>query len=1225
MVERIIEFSVNNRLLVIFAVLAVGAMGIRAVQTLPLDVVPDVTNVQVQVLTSAPALGPLEVEQFITFPVETVMGGLPRLEEIRSVSRFGLSAVTVVFEEDTDIYFARQLVSERLQEAREVIPEGYGSPEMGPITSGLGEVFQFEIRGEPRCKEGPDNTNTNTSTHPDTGACYTSMELRTMLDWYVAYQLRAVTGVVEVNTFGGELKTYEVQLDPARLTALSVSLQSVFEAIERNNANAGGAYLAHGGEQYLIRGEGLVEDLEDIRHIVVAMRQEGTPITVGDLGRVAIAPMVRQGAVTRDGRGEVVVGIVMMLQGANSRTVVADVKAKLRSIAPTLPAGVTIEPFYDRTELVSRTIRTVATNLIEGGVLVVVVLLLLLGNIRGGLLVASTIPLSMLAAFIAMKHYGVSGNLMSLGAIDFGLIVDGSVVMIENTVRVLGQPDRRNQDVISRIRVSTAEVARPVVFAVGIILLVYVPIFALRGIEGKMFRPMALAVVFALAASLVLALTWIPAVATFLFRGGVVARETWLVRRLHAYYHPALKRAVEHPKRTAAVATLLFAAAVATTPLLGAEFVPTLDEGSLAIQALRLPSISLEESVAAATRLEGALIEGFPDEIATVVSKTGRPEIATDPTGVDHSDIFAFLKPMDGWRRAQTKEELVERIAATIEDEVPGQRVSFSQPIELRTNELISGVRSDVAISVYGDDLEELRRIGEAIAAVVRGVQGAADVKVEQSAGLPFLRITVRRDRIARYGINAADVLDAVSAMGGRSVGEVFEGQRRFALQVRYAAESRSDVRAISRIPIAAPNGTLVPIGQLADVVVEEGPAQISRHRMQRRLTVEANVRGRDLASFVSEAEQRIGEAGVLPAGYNLAWGGQFKNLREASVRLAFAVPVALVLIFVLLYVTCGAARPALIIYLNVPFAAVGGIIALLARGMPFSISAGVGFIALFGVAVLNGVVLVTDILRRQKEGLPRAMATVRGAQTRLRPVVMTALVASLGFVPMALATSAGAEVQRPLATVVIGGLFTSTLLTLFVLPAIYTWLGTDPRPELPMLALRDPATGLHNARYFHERLGAELARSRRHRCLISVLVVDVDDLQLYNETHGTASGDDLLRRLAGLLIEDSRKEDVISRLQAGQLAKGLDGQRFGFILPETSTEGAHIKAEKIRRRVEMHPFPGRETQPSGAVTVSIGIAVASAPPNDPIELTQAATQALYEAKRQGKNRCHLA
>jgi cobalt-zinc-cadmium resistance protein CzcA len=1033
MIERLIGFSIHNRALVVFGVLLMGALGIRAAQQLPIDAVPDVTNVQVQVLTTAPALGPLEVEKFITFPIETVMSGLPHLEEVRSLSKFGLSSVTIVFEEGTDIYFARQLVAERLAEARQAVPEGYGHPTMGPISTGLGEIYQFTVEGEPMCP----------ADGRDTEDCYTLMELRTTLDWYIAYQLRSVPGVVEVNTFGGELKTYEVQLDPARLTALDIPLGDVFDAIERNNANAGGAYIQQSGEQLLIRGEGLIANLDDIRRIVVANRHEGTPITIDELGSVATAPMVRQGAATHDGKGEAVVGIAMMLMGANAREVAHEVEAKVEAIRPTLPKGMTIETFYDRTDLVDRTIRTVATNLVEGGVLVVVVLLLLLGNVRGGLLVASVIPLSMLGAFIAMRATGLSGNLMSLGAIDFGLIVDGSVVIVENVVRVMSERRPDSRATKSTVHEATLEVARPVAFAVAIIILVYVPVLSLRGVEGKMFQPMALTVVFALAVSLVLALTWVPALCTFVFRKGVVEHDTWLLRRIRAWYAPLLHRSVAQPKRTIGFASVIFAVSLGAVPFLGAEFVPTLEEGAIAMHAIRLPSVSLEESVKAVTRIERVLLDRFPNEVETVVSKTGRPEVATDPMGVELTDVIIMLKPNSEWT-VSSKEELIEAIERTLRDEVPGQRFSFSQPIEMRMNELISGVRSDVAVSIYGEDLQALKKAGDDLVRILSAVPGAADVKAEQSAGLPVLRVQVDRDRIARYGIDAGDVLDAVSAMGGRGVGEVFEGQRRFALQVRYREDARSGIEAIRQIPIASPTGALIPLGQLATLTVEEGPAQISRDRIQRRLTVEANVRGRDLSGFVLEAQAQIEKAAVLPAGYFLEWGGQFKNLQEAAERLIVAVPIALFLIFFLLYMTYGAAMPALIVYLNVPFAATGGILALLSRGMPFSISAAVGFIALFGIAVLNGVVLISYILQLREAGESLDDAVRNGALTRLRPVLMTAAVAAFGFVPMAVATSAGAEVQRPLATVVIGGLVTSTLLTLFVLPAVYTWLGKE-------------------------------------------------------------------------------------------------------------------------------------------------------------------------------------
>ncbi len=1029
MINAIVNMSLRHRLVVVFFVFLVGVLGLRAMDELPIDAVPDVTNVQVQVLTNAPALGPLEVERFVTFPVETVMSGLPGVEELRSVSRFGLSAVTIVFEEGTDILRARQLVEERLSAARDAIPQGYGEPEMGPISSGLGEIYQFEVRGDPSCApEGP-----------DTDDCWTAMELRTLLEWQIAFQLRSVPGVVEVNTFGGELKTYEVQVDPDRLMALDIGLDRVFDALRQNNGNAGGAYIEHAGEQRLIRGVALIESVADIESVVVVTRDHGTPILVGDIAQVQIAPMVRQGAVTRDGRGEVVTGIVMMLLGENSNEVARAVDDRIDEIRPYLPDGVTIDTYYDRTELVDRTIKTVAKNLIEGGVLVIVILLLLLGNVRGGLLVASVIPLAMLATFIGMRAMGVAGNLMSLGALDFGLIVDGAVVVVENCVRVIGQ--RRNERVPQSIARAALQVGRPVAFAVGIIIIVYVPILSLEGIEGKMFRPMALTVIFALAASLVLALTFVPAAATILFRGGATEKQTWLVRAAQYIYLPVLRRTMRHPRLTAFAAVVAFGSSLFVVPFLGAEFIPRLDEGSIAMQAIRLPSASLEESVATTTRIEREMLEHFPDEVATVISRTGRAEIATDPMGVEMSDIYLMLKPTDGWK-APNKEALVVQMAEMMDKEFPGQRFTFSQPIELRTNELISGVRSDVAINIYGEDIPTLARIADDVVRVVSSVPGAADVSAEQVVGLPFLTVKVDRGALARNGANAKDVLDAVSAMGGLAVGEVFEGQKRFALQVRFPERLRTDLETIRRIPISTSSGSVVPLGQLAKIALDDGPASISRENVQRRLVIQANVRGRDLAGFVLEAQQRVLDEVQRPPGYLVTWGGQFENLQAASGRLAIAVPVALLLIFILLQMNYGASRPALLIYLNVPMAATGGLLALAVRGMPFSISAGVGFIALFGIAVLNGVVLVSHVRDLQGEGMPLAEACSEGARDRLRPVLMTALTDMLGFVPMAIATSAGAEVQRPLATVVIGGLVTSTLLTLVVLPTVYAWLG---------------------------------------------------------------------------------------------------------------------------------------------------------------------------------------
>jgi len=871
MIKRIIDFSLDNRFLVVTGWVLAVALGIDSLRKLPIDAVPDVTNVQVQILTNSPGLAPEEVERIITFPVETAMSGLPRIEEIRSVSKFGLSVVTVVFEEDTDIYWARQLVAERLTAAREQIPEGYGDPGLGPISTGLGEIYQFEVKGDPMCGAG----------EPDTDECYTLMELRTTLDWFVNSQLRSVPGIVEVNSFGGELKTYQISLDQNRLVAYGLSVGDVFRAVEQNNRNVGGGYIVRGGEQYLVRGEGLVETLEDIARIVLAHDESGTPVYVGDVGRVEFAPMIRQGAVTRDGRGEAVVGIVMMLIGENSRVVVDRVKDKIEQLRPTLPEGVTIDTFYDRTELVRRTIRTVAKNLTEGGLLVIVVLLLLLGNVRAGLIVSSAIPLSMLVAFTGMRLAGLSGNLMSLGAIDFGLIVDGSVVMIENLVRVLHER-RGEQDVphLEKVRQAAHQVARPVVFAVGIIMIVYLPILALRGVEGKMFRPMALTVVFALAASLVCALTLMPVLAS-LFLKKVSEKEPVLFRLAKRVYMPALDWAMERKTVTVGVAVGVFVASLGLAPFLGAEFIPRLDEGTIAMQIWRLPSISLEESNRISTTAEQVIKEEFP-EVETVISRTGRAEIATDPMGVEISDTYLMLQPRETWR-FDTKEELIEAIDRAMKANVVGATFSYSQPIELRVAELISGVRSDIAVHIYGDDLGLLKQKADDVVRVLRGIPGAADVKAEQTLGLPMLRVRIDRERIARYGINASDILDVIATIGGRPLGVVLEGQKRFVLQARFDAELRSDIERVRDLRVAAPTtdgeaARLIPLSQLADVTIEDGPAQISRDRISRRINVEANVRGRDIASFVADAQAAIDERIELPPGWTLEWGGQFTS-----------------------------------------------------------------------------------------------------------------------------------------------------------------------------------------------------------------------------------------------------------------------------------------------------------------------------------------------------------
>jgi cobalt-zinc-cadmium resistance protein CzcA len=1031
MIANLIDIALANRFLVILGAVVLITAGMYAASHLPVDAVPDVTNIQVQIMTTAPALGPLEVEQAVTIPVESAMSGMPHIEEIRSVSQFGLSVVTVVFEEGTDIYWARQQVNERLQDAREKIPPSVPAPRPGPIATGLGEIYQFEVRNKP-------------------GYQHTLMYLREVLDWQIAPQLRSVPGVIEVNSNGGELRAYEVRPDPDKMRNFRISLAKLFEALQQNNANEGGGYLLlKSQEQRIVRGEGLIRSLDDIRNIILDTRGDGTPVYIHQVADVQFAPVLRQGAVTRDGRGEGVVGIVMLLAGENSREVVRASKEKMEEIKTTLPEGVDVDVIYDRTELVERTVHTLKTNLIEGGILVIVVLLILLGSLRAGLIVALSVPLSMAGAFVGMWYAQLSGNLMSLGAIDFGLIVDGSVVLIENVVRRVAEY-RHHHHVrhapIDIIRAACREVARPVVFGVGIILLVYVPILSLRGVEGKMFRPMALTVIFALITSLGLALVLMPVLAS-IFLKSVSEKEPLLVRAAKTVYRPLLFLAVRFPTVVVATAIVVFLLSLVIAFNMGAVFIPKLDEGAIAIQATRLPSASLETSVVMTTQMELCL-KRFP-EVETVVSKSGRPEIANDPMTINLTDVLVTLKPREYWR-FPSKEDLVRAMEQALEQEVPGQIYAFSQPIELRVAELVAGVKTDVGISIYGDDLLTLRSTAEEIAAVVNQVPGAADVAVEQTGGLPYLRVILKRDALARHGINASAVLDAVATIGGKVVGEVYEGQRRFPLQVRYPESIREDFEKLKRLSIADGHGRQIPLEQLADLKTEDGPAQISRDAIRRRSIVTCNVRGRDLASFVADAQQAVHAKVKLPTGYSIAWGGQFKNLQEATRRLSIAVPVALVLIFVLLYSTFGTTKLAALIFLNVPLAASGGVFGLWLRGMDFSISAGVGFIALFGVAVLNGVVLVTYIVELRKGGMAVVDAAFEGAMIRVRPVLMTALVATLGFLPMAFSTGSGAEVQKPLATVVIAGLMTSTLLTLFVIPAVYRWFDPQSDPRSP-------------------------------------------------------------------------------------------------------------------------------------------------------------------------------
>lgn len=1021
MINHIIDFSLNNRFIVILLSLAILGMGFFAAATIPLDAVPDLTNVQVQVLTNSPSLGPVEVEQFITFPVENAMSGIPNVDEIRSISRFGLSAVTVAFEDGTDIYWARNLINERLLKARENIPPGMGTPELGPIATGMSEIYQFEVRA-------------------DAGSDHSLTDLRTILDWQIAFQLRSVPGVIEVNTFGGELKTYEVQLDPNKMQNYDISLSQLVDALEQNNGNAGGGYIAHNAEQRLIRGEGLVSSLDDIRTIVLDNRK-GTPIRIADVAKVEFAPMLRQGAVTRDGDREAVVGMVMMLMGGNSRQVVGDVKAKIAEIQKSLPDGVTIDTFYDRTELVAKTIHTVGENIGLGVVLVVLTLFLLLGDVRAGLIVAAAIPLSAMSALIAMRYAGVSANLMSLGAVDFGVIVDGAVVMVENCVRraMQYQKDHDVDHVPEGVfRESAKEVGKPILFAGLIVIIVFIPILSLQGMEGKMFRPMAFTFMSALSSALVLSVTVMPVLASLFLARRIKPRETFVVRKLKQAYEPMLMFAMKRPILMLGGSVVLFVASILMASRFGVEFVPKLDEGDIAIQATRLPSVSLETSIEMTKAMERTLLI-FP-QVETVVSKTGRPEIANDPMGVYQTDIFVRIAPNAKYEAGKTKTELIEEMQTALLREVPGNSYSFTQPIELRVQELVAGVRSDIGLSLYGDDLDILKVKGDEIVRALNEVPGAADVAAQQIAGLSYMRVKVRREDLARYGINARDVLDAVSTVGGMPIGQVFEGQRRFPLQVRLRPESRENTEQLLSLKIDDSQGRPIPISQVADIIIEDGPVEISRDAVRRRLLVQCNVRGRDLAGFVAEAQAVVDREVKLPVGYTLRWGGQFENLQQATQRLSIAVPVALLLIFALLYMTFNSVKLAMLIYLNVPIAATGGVLALWARDLPFSISAGVGFIALFGIAVMNGVVLIEHVRHLRHGGDSQRDAVVNGAMDRLRPVLMTAMCGALGFIPMALSSSSGAEVQKPLATVVIGGLITSTALTLLVLPTIYRW-----------------------------------------------------------------------------------------------------------------------------------------------------------------------------------------
>ncbi len=1016
--ERLLTLSLRYRFFTLVTLLLVMGAGVYSLGELPIDAVPDLTPVQVQVLTRAPALGPIEVEQFVTFPIETNLSGLPGLKELRSISQFGISVVTAIFEDDLDLYFVRQLVNERLAIAVEQIPSEYARPMMGPLTTGLGEVYQFTVSGEG----------------------YSPMELRTLLEWDIGRRLRAIPGVVEVNIWGGREKQFQVMVDPQRLLAMKLSLKDVYEALEQNNALAGGGYIVHEREQFLIRGEAMAKGVTDLGNILVKHAPGGIPIFIKDIAVVQEGANLRIGAATRMGEGETVIGMVQMLAGGNAQLLLEKIKTRVQEIQATLPPGVIIEPYYDRSIFVSQVIRTVQNNLWEGGLLVIAILFLFLGNFRSGLIVAAAIPVSMLFAFTGMLKTGISGNLMSLGAIDFGLLVDGSVVMIDNILRKLhALKDRSVEARAQGIHDAAKEVLRPITFAMGIIIVVYLPILTLTGVEGKMFHPMAFTVIFALIGSLFFAVAAVPTLAFWFAKIQPNQGDTWLIRTLRSIYEPCLLLSIRQPLLAAGAAIVLFVGSLFIGSSLGVVFMPRLDEGDLAVQVWRLPSVSLDESVATALQVE-ATLRKFP-EVIQVVSRTGSPEVATDPMGIELSDVFAILKPKSEWTSATTKDELIERMQQAIMESVHGVGLGFTQPIEMRFNELIAGTRSDIAVKIFGPNLSGLRKHAQQVASVLQGIPGAADVKAEQVAGVPRIRVIVDRDQIARYGITADDVLTYVqTARAGQHVGTIFEGERRFALVVRLTDQSSASPGALRNLLVPTPHGELVPLSRIAEVLVDEGPAQISRENNHRRIVVETNIRGRDLGSFMAEAQQTIREHISLPSGYYLEWGGQFENLEQATRRLALIVPVTLLLIIGMLSLIFGTLRPAMLIFLNVPLALSGGIFALWIRGLPLSISAIVGFIALFGIAVLNGVVLVSRIRTLEDKGLALEQAVAQGAVDRLRPVLMTALVASFGFLPMALATTMGAEVQRPLATVVIGGLVTSTALTLLVLPAVYRY-----------------------------------------------------------------------------------------------------------------------------------------------------------------------------------------
>jgi heavy metal efflux system protein len=1019
----IIDFSLRHRVLVLLGAAVFAALGAVSLRYLDIDAFPDTTPVQVQINTVAPALAPEEVEQRITFPIEQVLGNMPRIEQLRSVSKFGLSQVVVTFEDGTDIYFARQIVNERLTTVE--LPTGIERPKMGPVATGLGEVFHYVVTGQ-----GNDLT-----------------ELRTIHDWIIKPKMRTVKGTAEVNSWGGHEKQYQVRIDPDRLLKHGLTFDEVIAAVRKNNRNVGGGNIRQNSQMLLVHGLGRTVNVEQIQEIVVTAK-DGVPIKVGDVADVQIGHEIRRGAVTADGKGEVVLGLGFMLMGENSHQVTWAMKNKLEAIKDTLPKdihgrpAVHVETVYDRTELVNHVIETVRKNLFEGGLLVVAVLFLFLGNLRAASIVAVAIPLSMLFAFSGMLRFSIAASLLSLGAIDFGMVVDSSVVMVENCVRHLAHGDSRKRNHLEVIRDAAVEVRRPTLFGELIIMIVYLPILTLEGIEGKLFRPMAMTVLFALAGSMVLSLTLMPVLASLLLPKRIAEREPLLMRLAHRIHNPILRLCMNHKILVVGFALCVLVVAFGIlAPHLGSEFVPRLSEGAICMNIVRLAGTDLDESIHNNTQLEKAILAAFPDEVQHVWSRIGTAEIATDPMGVELTDVFVTLKTRDRWRKdIPTQAELTTRIEKVVR-ELPGQKISFSQPIELRINEMISGVRSDVAVKLFGDDLNVLKTTAEKIERVLKSIPGNADVNTEQVTGQPVLQIRIQQDEIARYGVPASAVLDLVESIGSKPLGEVVEGQLRFPLVVRLPEGLRKSPAAIGSILVATPSGERIPLSRLATVEVVEGPSTITREWGQRRITVTSNIRGRDMGSFVAEAQRKIKEQVPLPPGrYHLEWGGQFEHYESARRRLLFVVPLAVALIFTLLYLTYHNVVDALRVFTGVPLGWVGGIVALWLRDMPFSISAAVGFIAMSGVAVLDDMILVSYIRHLREKGLPRDEAVRQAAVTRLRPVLMTTLVASLGFLPMAFSTGMGAEVQRPLATVVIGGVLSAMVMSLLVIRVLYVF-----------------------------------------------------------------------------------------------------------------------------------------------------------------------------------------